>query len=117
MRRLLLLAAFAIPSPAAAATAIAEKGDTAWMLVATLLVVMMAMPGLGLFYGGLVRAKNMLSILTQIMGVAAVTFLAWLGWGYSLAFSAGNAWVGDTAKAFFRGVGPTSTVDTFTKGC
>ena len=116
MRCLVLLAAFLVSSPAAAATSTVDKGDTAWLLVATLLVVMMAMPGLGLFYGGLVRAKNMLSILTQVMGVAAVTMLVWLGWGYSLAFSGGNAWVGDTAKFFFRGIGPDSLAETFTPG-
>ncbi len=86
------------------------------MLVATLLVVMLAMPGPGLFYGGLVRAKYMLSILTQLMGVAAFAMLVWLGFGYSLAFSGGNARVGDTAKAFFRGIGPDSRSSTFTPG-
>ena len=117
MHRFFLIAAALIASPASAAVGkTVDKGDTAWLLVATLLVVMMAMPGLGLFYGGMVRAKNMLSILTQIMGVAAVTMLVWLGWGYSLAFASGNVWVGNLSKAFFAGIGPESLADTFTPG-
>ncbi len=117
MHRFFLIAAALVASPASSAVGkTVDKGDTAWLLVATLLVVMMAMPGLGLFYGGLVRAKNMLSILTQIMGVAAVTMLVWLGWGYSLAFASGNVWVGNLSKAFFAGIGPESLADTFTPG-
>ena len=117
MHRLLLIATAIIASPASAAVEkTVDKGDTAWLLVATLLVMMMAMPGLGLFYGGLVRAKNMLSILTQIMGVTAVTMLVWLGWGYSLAFAPGNDWVGKLSKSFFAGIGPGSLTDTFTPG-
>ncbi|HYE28017.1 MAG TPA: ammonium transporter [Allosphingosinicella sp.] len=93
-----------------------DKGDTAWMLVSTLLVLMMTLPGLALFYGGLVRAKNMLSILSQVLGITALTILVWVGWGYSLAFGEGGALVGGLAKAFLRGVGADSLVPTFTRG-
>ena len=81
-----------------------DSGDTAWMLTATLLVLMMLLPGLALFYGGLVRAKNLLSAMSQVMGVAAVAILVWVGWGYSLAFSDHGAIVGDLAKAGLRGI-------------
>ena len=81
-----------------------DSGDTAWMLTATLLVLMMLLPGLALFYGGLVRAKNLLSVMSQVMGVAAVAILVWVGWGYSLAFSDSGAVVGDLAKAGLKGI-------------
>ena len=81
-----------------------DSGDTAWMLTATLLVLMMLLPGLALFYGGLVRAKNLLSAMSQVMGVAAVAILVWVGWGYSLAFSDHGPIVGDLAKAGLRGI-------------
>jgi Amt family ammonium transporter len=115
-RALLVIAAMTVASPARAAVASIDKGDTAWMLVATLLVTMMVLPGLGLFYGGLVRAKNMLSILTQVLGVTAVAILAWFGWGYSLAFSGDGVLVGNFAKAFLIGIGPSSQAATFTAG-
>ena len=81
-----------------------ESGDTAWVLTATLLVMMMLMPGLALFYGGLVRTKNLLSVMSQVMGVAAVAVLAWVGWAYSLAFSGSGRLVGDLAKAGLVGI-------------
>jgi len=81
-----------------------DSGDTAWVLTATLLVMMMLLPGLALFYGGLVRAKNLLSVMSQVMGVGAVAILAWVGWGYSLAFSGGGSIVGDLAKAGLKGI-------------
>ena len=81
-----------------------DSGDTAWMLVATALVMVMLLPGLALFYGGLVRAKNLLSVMSQILGIAAVAILMWVGWGYSLAFSDGNALVGGLGKAGLAGV-------------
>ncbi len=81
-----------------------DSGDTAWMLTATLLVLMMLLPGLALFYGGLVRAKNLLSVMSQVMGVAAVAILVWVGWGYSLAFSDHGRFVGDLAKAGLKGI-------------
>ena len=74
--------------------AIVDKGDTAWMLTATVLVLAMILPGLALFYGGLVRAKNMLSILSQVLGITAVAILVWVCWGYTLAFDAGGSFIG-----------------------
>src|SRR5205085_12327956 len=93
-----------------------DKGDTAWMLVSTLLVLLMIVPGLALFYGGLVRAKNVLSILTQVLGVTAVAILVWVGWGYSLAFDAGGRFFGGTSKMFLRGITGDSVSPTFTAG-
>ncbi|WP_227001480.1 ammonium transporter [Pulveribacter suum] len=81
-----------------------DTGDTAWMLTSTLLVILMALPGLALFYGGLGRAKNMLSVLMQVFVVFALVSLLWALYGYSLAFSGGGRFVGDFAKVFLRGV-------------
>lgn len=81
-----------------------DSGDIAWVLTSTLLIVMMLLPGLALFYGGMVRAKNLLSVMSQVMGVAAVAVLAWIGWAYSLAFSGGGNIVGDWAKAGLAGM-------------
>jgi Amt family ammonium transporter len=93
-----------------------DKGDTAWMLVSTILVLMMVLPGLALFYGGLVRAKNMLSILSQVLGITAAAILIWVGWGYSLAFSDGTALAGGLGKAFLAGIDGKSAIPTFTAG-
>lgn len=93
-----------------------DKGDVAWMLVATVLVMLMIVPGLALFYGGLVRAKNILSMLMQVLVVAALAILLWVAYGYSLAFDGGNALIGDFGKWFLRGVGADAAVDTFTPG-
>src|SRR6478672_3804265 len=93
-----------------------DKGDTAWMLVATVLVMLMIVPGLALFYGGLVRAKNILSVLMQVLVVASLALVLWVAYGYSLAFDGGNAWIGGFGKAMLAGVGPSSTVATFSQG-
>ena len=85
-----------------------DGGDTAWMLMATALVMMMLLPGLALFYGGLVRAKNLLSVMSQVLGITALAIVVWLLWGYSLAFDGGGAWIGSLAKAGMAGVGPDS---------
>lgn len=85
-----------------------DSGDTAWMLVSTALVMMMLLPGLALFYGGLVRAKNLLSVMSQALGIAAVAILVWIGWGYSLAFAGGNALIGSLSKAGLAGIDATS---------
>jgi Amt family ammonium transporter len=85
-----------------------DSGDTAWMLIATALVMMMLLPGLALFYGGLVRAKNLLSVMSQALGIAAVAIMVWIGWGYSLAFAGGNALVGGLSKAGLAGVDGSS---------
>ena len=85
-----------------------DSGDTAWMLVATALVMLMLLPGLALFYGGLVRAKNLLSVMSQVLGIAAIAILTWVLWGYSLAFHDGNALIGGLGKAGFAGIGADS---------
>ena len=111
-----------LAEPAFAQTAAApvpNKGDTAWMLSATVLVLLMTVPGLALFYGGLVRTKNMLSILMQVFYCVCVVSVIWVVYGYSLAFSEGgslNSFVGGFSKAFLRGVTPDSTVETFSDG-
>ncbi len=96
-----------------------DKGDTAWMLVATCLVLMMSVPGLALFYGGLVRTKNMLSVLTQVFAIVCLVCLIWVTYGYSLAFTNGgglNDFVGGFSKAFLAGVDATTTAATFSNG-
>ncbi|MDO1585140.1 ammonium transporter [Rhizobium oryzicola] len=110
-------------APAAAAAAakvpVPDKGDTSWMLISSALVLMMTVPGLALFYGGLVRAKNMLSVCMQVMMIAAVAMILWVVYGYSLSFTAGgglNPFVGGLSKMFLAGVTPASTVETFSKG-
>ncbi|MBB4065298.1 Amt family ammonium transporter [Gellertiella hungarica] len=89
------------------------------MLISSVLVLLMIVPGLGLFYGGLVRAKNMLSVLMQVMMIAAIAIIVWVAFGYSLAFTAGgslNSFIGGFSKAFLAGVDPSTTVETFSKG-
>jgi len=81
-----------------------DSGDTAWMLVSTALVILMLLPGLALFYGGLVRAKNLLSVMSQVMGVTAIAILTWVLWNYSLAFSGGNELIGSLSKVGFAGL-------------
>jgi Amt family ammonium transporter len=81
-----------------------DSGDTAWMLVSTALVMLMLLPGLALFYGGLVRAKNLLSVMSQVLGITAIAILSWVLWGYSLAFDDGNALIGALGKAGFAGI-------------
>jgi len=94
-----------------------DKGDTAWMMVATLLVILMTVPGLALFYGGLVRSKNMLSILMQVLVVFSLISVAWAVYGYSLAFGSGEGLiVGDFGKVFLSGVTMDSLSATFTDG-
>jgi ammonium transporter, Amt family len=97
------MAAASLALPAFAAPAI-NKGDTAWMFVATLLVIMMAIPGLALFYGGLVRSKNMLSILMQVFMVFCVVIVLWCLYGYSLAFTEGSAFIGGFDRVFLNGI-------------
>jgi len=85
-----------------------DSGDTAWMLVSTALVMLMILPGLALFYGGLVRAKNLLSVMSQVLGIGAVAILTWVLWDYSLAFSGDGRFIGDLSKAGFAGMDETS---------
>jgi ammonium transporter, Amt family len=103
-------------APAAAAAPVPNKGDTAWMTVATAMVILMTIPGLALFYGGLVRSKNMLSVLMQVMMVFALITVLWVVYGYSLAFTPGNPFFGTLDKLFLKGVTPDSVAATFSKG-
>jgi ammonium transporter, Amt family len=119
-RALALACALGLAAPAYAAPVV-NKGDTAWMIVATLLVVMMAIPGLALFYGGLVRAKNMLSVLLQVFMIFSVIIVLWCLYGYSLAFTEGNAFIGGLDRLMLRGIwdpatASFSTAATFSKG-
>ncbi|OJX07903.1 MAG: ammonia channel protein [Burkholderiales bacterium 70-64] len=108
--------ALSMASLAAAATPVPDKGDVAWMSVATLLVIMMTIPGLALFYGGLVRAKNMLSILMQVLVVFSLIVVLWAVYGYSLAFGGDGAFYGDFSKIFLKGITSESVAATFSKG-
>lgn len=94
----------------------ANKGDTAWMIVATLLVILMVIPGLALFYGGMVRVKNMLSVLMQVFVIFSLTAILWAVYGYSIAFTEGNAFFGGLSKAFLQGITVDSLAATFSKG-
>jgi Amt family ammonium transporter len=119
-RALAGLGALGAALPAVAAPVV-NKGDTAWMMVATLLVVMMSIPGLALFYGGLVRAKNMLSVLLQVFTIFSVIIVLWCLYGYSLAFTEGNAFIGGFERLMLRGIwdpatASFSTAATFSKG-
>jgi len=103
----------------ATATPVPNKGDTAFMMIATGLVLLMTIPGLALFYGGLVRSKNMLSVLTQVFAIVCITMLIWVTYGYSLAFTNGgglNDFVGGFSKAFLAGVDANSVAATFSNG-
>ncbi|MGV8832628.1 MAG: ammonium transporter [Devosia sp.] len=121
---LLALPAFAQDAAAPAAdavTAVVDKGDTAWMLVSTMVVIVMTIPGLALFYGGLVRAKNILSVLTQVFAGFSMIALLWIAYGYSLAFEGSgtgglSAFYGDFSALFLSGIGPDSTAATFSAG-
>ncbi|MBC7665561.1 MAG: ammonium transporter, partial [Caulobacter sp.] len=112
----------AASAPAAAAsTPVANKGDVAWMIVATLLVIMMTVPGLALFYGGLVPSNNMLSVLMQVMVTFSLIVVLWFVYGYSLAFTEGNAFVGGFDRLFMKGLfnpadGSMAMAATFSKG-
>jgi Amt family ammonium transporter len=109
----------ALAQAAQAAAPVPDKGDTAWMLLSTILVLLMVVPGLALFYGGLVRTKNMLSLLTQVFAIACIVAIIWVFYGYSLAFTNGgglNDFVGGFSKAFLAGVDPTTVAATFSNG-
>ncbi len=114
-------ASAASPAVAAASAPVPHKGDVSWMLLSTLLVIMMALPGLALFYGGLVRSKNMLSVLMQVFVTFALVVVLWIVYGYSLAFSEGNAFVGGFGRLFLAGLfdpasGTFANAATFSKG-
>ena len=106
-------------APAAPPAPIPNKGDTAWLLVSSALVLMMSIPGLALFYGGLVRTKNMLSVLTQVFAIVSMVGVIWALYGYSEAFTNGgglNDFVGGFSKAFLKGVDVNATAATFSNG-
>ena len=103
--------------PAVLATMV-NKGDTAWMLISSVLVLMMSVPGLALFYGGLVRTKNMLSVLMQVFMIVSIAGLVWVGWGYTMAFTSGGdsalaPYVGGFSKLFLKGVTASTYAATF----
>ncbi len=106
----------AAPAVAEAAAPTPDKGDTAWMMTATVLVMAMIVPGLALFYGGLVRAKNMASVLTQILAVASLAMVLWVIYGYSMAFGGDANQFISAGKTFLAGVNADSTVATFSDG-
>ncbi len=112
---LTLAAAFLATALPAEAAATVNKGDTAWMLTATALVVLMTVPGLALFYGGLVRSKNVLSVLMQVSVCFCVISILWVIYGYSLAFTNGNAFIGGFSKVFLSGVNTGTMAATFSK--
>jgi Amt family ammonium transporter len=103
-----------VAAPAAAPTA--DKGDTAWMMTATVLVIMMTIPGLALFYGGMVRTKNMLAMLMKVFATFSLLSVLWVIYGYSVAFTSGNAFFGGFSKLFLSGVTMDSLAATFSKG-
>ncbi|MBM3595668.1 MAG: ammonium transporter [Alphaproteobacteria bacterium] len=114
-------AAAAAPAVFTPTAEMVNKGDVAWMMVSTALVLMMSVPALALFYGGLVRAKNMLSVLMQVLTIVFVAALVWFGWGYSLAFTSTNSlvdplFIGGLDKAFLAGVNPGTFAATFSNG-
>jgi Amt family ammonium transporter len=115
-------AAVAPPADAAAAPVLVpNKGDTAWMMTSTILVILMVVPGLALFYGGLVRSKNMLSVLMQVMVTFSLIVVLWFIYGYSLAFTEGNAFFGGFDRLFMAGIwdnaaGTFANGATFSKG-
>ncbi len=106
----------AATAEAAAPVAVPNKGDTAFMTIATVLVILMTIPGLALFYGGLVRSKNMLSVLMQVFVVSSLIYVLWVVYGYTVAFSAGSPFFGGFDKLFFKGITPDSIAATFSKG-
>lgn len=115
---LAIMALMTSPASAQAAQTI-DKGDTTWMLISSVLVLMMSIPGLALFYGGLVRAKNMASLLTQVFAIVCMVALIWVMYGYSLSFTNGgdlNPYIGGFSKLFLQGVDVNSKAATFSNG-
>ncbi len=113
-------AAAAPAAPFVPTAAMVNKGDTTWMLISSALVLMMSVPGLALFYGGLVRTKNMLSVLMQVLMIVSIASLVWVCWGYSMAFTAGSGvtapFVGGFSKVMLMGVDASTLAATFSNG-
>ncbi|MFO1503461.1 MAG: ammonium transporter [Steroidobacteraceae bacterium] len=110
------LALLPVIAGAEEAAPVPNKGDTAWMIVATLLVILMAIPGLALFYGGMVRSKNVLSTFMQVFVIFSLCTVLWVIYGYSFAFNGPGEWWGDTSRVLMAGLTPDSNAATFTKG-
>lgn len=108
VKRLISLSFLLFTLPVYAEDASLDSGNSAWILTSTALVLFMTLPGLALFYGGLVRSKNVLSILMQCFAIAGISSLLWFAFGYSLAFSEGNAFIGGFDKVFMAGIGKDS---------
>jgi Amt family ammonium transporter len=104
------------PAATAAPALVPNKGDNAWVLISAALVIIMSIPGLALFYGGLVRSKNMLSVLMQVFITFSLVSVLWVLYGYSVAFNEGNAFFGTLDKIFLKGITVDSVAATFTKG-
>ena len=109
-------AAEAAPAAAEAPKETVDKGDVTWMMISTILVILMVIPGLALFYGGLVRSKNMLSVLMQVMVVFSLISVLWAVYGYSLAFGGEGLIIGNLSKVFLAGITPETLAATFTPG-
>src|SRR5947207_3271031 len=110
-----LLLAGLLPAGTAEAAATVNKGDTTWMLIATILVILMTIPGLALFYGGLVRSKNVLSVLTQVFLCFSMVAILWVIYGYSVAFTNGTQFFGGLSKFFLAHVDTSTMAATFSK--
>jgi Amt family ammonium transporter len=112
----LAMGAMLAPTLALADAPVPDKGDTAWMLTSTMLVILMTIPGLALFYGGMVRSKNVLSLLMQVFMTFCLVAILWAVYGYSVAFTGGNAFFGGFDRLFLQGLTSSSVVATFSKG-
>ncbi len=112
----LAIGAMLAPALALADDPVPDKGDTAWMLTSTTLVILMTIPGLALFYGGMVRSKNVLSLLMQVFMTFSLVAILWAVYGYSIAFTSGNAFIGGFDRLFLQGLTPASVAATFSKG-
>jgi Amt family ammonium transporter len=112
----LALGAMLAPALGFADDPVPDKGDTAWMMTSTMLVILMTIPGLALFYGGMVRSKNVLSLLMQVFMIFCLVAILWAVYGYSVAFTEGNAFFGGFDRLFMQGLTPESLAATFSKG-
>lgn len=109
-------AATTATAPAAAPAPVPNKGDNAWVMISAALVILMSIPGLALFYGGLVRSKNMLSVLMQVFVIFSLISVLWVVYGYSMAFTEGGSFFGTLDKLFLKGITVDSVAATFSKG-
>jgi ammonium transporter, Amt family len=112
----LAMGALLAPTLGFADDPVPDKGDTAWMMTSTMLVILMTIPGLALFYGGMVRSKNVLSLLMQVFMIFCMVSILWAVYGYSIAFTSGNAFFGGFDRLFMQGLTSESLAATFSKG-